>query len=53
MADMLNFTIANYRKYSGIDFLDPSNSFLFKFSQFSINPHIPRVYGKLPKVIII
>ena len=23
MADMLNFTIANYRKYSGIIFLDP------------------------------
>ena len=23
MADMLNFTIANYRKYSGVVFLDP------------------------------
>ena len=31
----------------------PLKLIFFKFSQFSINPHIPRVYGKLPKVIII
>ena len=34
-------------------FSRPLKLIFFKFSQFSINPHIPRVYGKLPKFIII
>ena len=50
LADMLNFTIAKYSKYSGVVFLGPSNSF-FKF--VAIFLHIRRVYGKLPKVMII
>ena len=34
-------------------FSRPLKLIFFKFSQFSINPHIPRIYGKLPEVIII
>ena len=47
MADMLNFSIIDYRKYSAL------KTHFFKFSQFSTHPQIPRVCGKLPKVIII
>ena len=55
MADMLSFTIANYGKYSALLFPGPGplKLIFFKFSQFSTHPHIPRVCGKLPKVIII
>ena len=34
-------------------FSRPLKLICFKFSQFSTHPHIPRVCGKLPKVIII
>ena len=43
MAYMLNLTIADYKKIFRSSFSRPLKLIFLMFSQFSINPHIPRV----------